>query len=89
MSTVVNVKKTQLKQYFRMLPLSSRRCTNDADSAELRAASYETTFCGSGSKLNFKGTLHPKNGKKWDIKKIESFLFVNWLLPTITGNLFS
>lgn len=68
MSTVVNVKKTPLKQYFRMLPLSSRRCTNDADSAELRAASYETTFCGYGSKLNFKGTHHPENGKKWGIK---------------------
>lgn len=62
-----------------MLPLSSRRCTNDADSAELRAASYETTFCGSGSKLNFKGTLHPENGKKWDVKKFyRSYLLIGF-----------
>lgn len=57
MCTVSKVKVT-LKQYLRMLPLLTRRCTNDADAAKLRDASYEETYCGSGSKNRFKSKEH-------------------------------
>lgn len=61
MCTVSKVKKVTLKQYLRMLPLLTRRCTNDADAAKLRD---EETYCGSGSKNRFKSKEHSCSATK-------------------------